>query len=253
MKSKQGEGCETKRSLWRTKSLGVLPLVLLYVLAHESAGSVLVEVVQGCRGSCSGWTDYRNIKPANARGSPCTIVASSPCRGLVLLSRSVLLAERSSCCGEDREKETHTHCRSPPHHPSTLTNPPNNNLTKKGTSRVEKEKKFMVFWQEGECWQGGQWKPQAGWAICGGAEQQSGYSGQMGGLLEPFLGRHSAGAPLDTLPWCHQPFVQYLCCLSPLKPSLNERLLRMDVLLVSGNHGFTEKTQWLLQPSHPHI
>lgn len=102
--------------------------------------------MQGCRGSCSGWTDYRNIKPANARGSPCTIVASSPCRGLVLLSRSVLLAERSSCCGEDREKETHTHTAaarltSPPPSPT----PPTTTSPKKEHQGLKKRRNLWSF------------------------------------------------------------------------------------------------------------
>jgi len=62
---------------------------------------MLVEVVQGSRGSYSGCTDCRNIKPAQAGGSPHIMVAPPLHEYLVLLSRSVLLAGRSYCCGED--------------------------------------------------------------------------------------------------------------------------------------------------------
>lgn len=195
VKPKQGEGCETKCSLWRTKPLGVLPLVLLYMLAHESTGSVLVEVVQGCRGSYSGWTDDKN--------KTCLCLRFSLYHSCFIpVQRPGLVEQVSAACREElmfwwrqEKRDTHTLLQ-----PASPPPPPNNNPTKKGTSKVKKEKNFMVSCQEGECWQGGQWKPQAGWAVCGRAEQRSGYSGQMGGLLEPLLGHHSAGAPLATLP-----------------------------------------------------
>lgn len=48
---KQGEQCENKCSLKRTKSLGaLLPCIIIYAgITYDSKGSVLVEVVWGCR------------------------------------------------------------------------------------------------------------------------------------------------------------------------------------------------------------
>lgn len=60
-----------------------------------------------------------------------------PCKGgLVLLSRSVLLAGSSfCCCGEERKKWTNPH---------PIYN------KKRESSCIKKEKKCMVSWQEGE-------------------------------------------------------------------------------------------------------
>lgn len=81
----------------------------------------------------------------------------------------------------------------------------------------------------------------------------NGYSGQMGGLLEPLPRHHSAGAYLGTCCGASKPLLQQTCAVCVhQQPSLNRRHLRMGSLLVSDNHAFTGMTQWLLQPSLNH-